>query len=399
MHFTGMLGCGLLLYAPLLIASFAAISTHPQLLLLALSVVLVALVGPVINGFLYLAIKPVALVPFLIFIDVTVTEFLRVLLLFTLYRVESVTRRCGQLLAASPMRFALVSATVGCGFGAVSALRGAGTLFDSTQRMTFYTRGTTAYNLNVCPRLPLLIHSTLQAFLLLLCQVAWGVMTGQAVTTLQKLQQPQKAWRRFLLFYRVNISKKRLLVVDELEPLRGTPDTQMDVDTPPQQEKGEEAPPFVTSISEDEEPHRVCSREGVDTTEQQEKEGGGENETRGEFVCFIKTPTVAMKDDGGSEPLLPPREQEEMQLPEPTLLHTKPLLAVASLLAPFLLHLLFAMFSLFNSGAYDEVRQKDVPRRGCVMSLPLQASVTAVSLVWMAGIIHVERTRVNCLGQ
>ncbi|KAF8296406.1 putative Aph-1 protein [Trypanosoma cruzi] len=396
MYLTGMLGCGLLLYAPLLIASFAAIATHPQLLLLALSVVLVALFVPFISGVLYLVMKPVALLPLLILVDVTITEFLRVWLLFTLYRVESVTRSYGQLIVASPMRFALVSAAVGCGFGAISVLRGAGTLFDSTQRMTFYTRGTTAYDLNVCPRLPLLMHSTLQAFLLLLCQVAWAVMTGQAVTALQKLQQPQKAWRRLLLFYRVNTSKKKLPAVDELEPLRGSPDTQINVDTPPQQKKREEAPPLVTHISEDEEPHRVCPREWVDNTEQREKEGDGDGEERGEFVCFIKTPQVAMKDDGGSQPLLPPREQEETQLPEPTLLRSKPLLAVASLLAPFLLHLLFAMFSLFNSGAYNKATQKEVPRRGCVISLPLQASVTAISLLWMAGIIHVERARVAC---
>ncbi|ESL09259.1 hypothetical protein TRSC58_03024 [Trypanosoma rangeli SC58] len=407
MHWIGIVGCCILIYGPLVIASVAALATHPQLLLLALSALLVALLGSFITALLFLATKRAPLAPLLVVVSVTVTGVLRVGLLFVLYRAESLARSYGQLLASSPMRFALVSAAVGCSFGAVSAMRGTGTLLDSTQRLKFYTKGTTTYDMNVCPRLPLLMHSALQSFMLLLCQVAWAVMTGQAVAALQLLRQPQRAWRQLLYFCGGNTSGGTAAVLDALEPCSDAPDTPMEADISPQPETAEQAPPSPSPLAspcvEGELPatsfcERVQRTEREAKEEEEEKEEERDAKRAEKYLHPASSLTVEPNHSAGFEPLLSQQEKQPVSLPEPTLLYKHPLLAVASLSAAFVLHLLFALASLLNLAARNAGTRSGAPPRGCVVSLPLQATITLVSLLWMAALIRLERARVTCEG-
>ncbi|RNF08415.1 uncharacterized protein Tco025E_07181 [Trypanosoma conorhini] len=404
MYLVGILGCCILLYGPLLIAAAVVLARHPQLLPLVLAAAFVALLSPFLTGLLYLAIKRASLAPLFIVVSVTVSEVLRVWLLLIFYRVELLTRRHGQLLAFSPMRFALVSAAVGYGFGAVSAMRGAGTLLDSTRRLTFYTRGTTAYDLGLCPRLPLLMHSTLQSFMLLLCQVAWGVMTGQAVAALQEPRQPRRGWRRLLCLCGGSAYDRAAVVVDQLEPCPDTPSTPMEGDVPPRSPGAEKTPPPPPSLAPlcmEEEPPAPAFHERVQRTQREEEAADGEADdakmAEG-YLGPLPAPVVATNDGGGSQPLLSPQERPPTPLPEPTLLYKTPLLAVASLGAAFLLHLGFALASLLNLAAHNVGRRGEGSLRGCVVSLPLQATITAASLLWMAALIRLERARVTCAG-
>lgn len=389
MHFSGIVGCGLLLYAPLFFASAAALAVHPQLLLVALSAAFVAFIGLFLTALFYLLLQQSAPASLFVVFYVVVTGVLRVLLFFGLYRGECAARRYGQLFVASSIRFALVAAAVGCGFGAVSTLRGAGTLLDATRRLSFYTEGTTAYNLNACPRLPLLVHSAIQAFLMFCAQVAWAVMTGQAVAALQRAQH---SWRECLLCDCDCAPDASGVIVEGPEFSQGLPRTPglagPSRNSGTAERLSSSFVPCATKHVETSIEH-ACERGHHAGREEAEEAEGAENRPH--------SPAPGAGDgtitggNGGGRPLLAPQNNHESWLSQPTLLYRAPFLAVLSLIAVFALHLLFSLASVLNTGAYDDVAQEEIPWRGCVASLPIQAAVTVVSLLWMAGILHMER--------
>ncbi|KAH9598248.1 hypothetical protein LSM04_008615 [Trypanosoma melophagium] len=429
MYLSGIIGSFLLLYAPLVICGVASAVYKPQLLVVALFGAGASLLSFLITGLFYnilLSLFPsytntsLFLATVVVIVHVAAAGALRVYLFTGLLRVEGYARVFGQLLNASPLRFAFVAVAAGCGFGALSALRGAGTLMDATRRLTFYTAGTTAYNMRICPQLPLLLHSTLQAFLMLFAQIAWAVMTGQAIAALQEVPV-KEAWRMFIrsccFCCRQQTSCVEDIVLESSDdvfymPLRpASPDvgemisavksTESTgvveyVDSVRQTRKSTHSPQRETEVPHGTQSETIPSLE--EGREREVVEGKGSEFTQSneeELLETIKRTTQETEKEEAvtgsasvnNEEELPP----QLLLPKRTLLVETPSIALASLIASILLHLLFALASLLNRGAYNDETHEEVPLRGCAVSLPFQAFITAVSLIWMSFLLYNEK--------
>ncbi|RHW71862.1 Aph-1 protein [Trypanosoma brucei equiperdum] len=426
MHFIGIVGCFLFLYSPLCLLTAVSLRAYPQLLIIALFGAVSAYVSLLLTGILYTIVQNVrtedhtnAISYVVVLIQVCTSILFRVMLFVFLYRLERFARGYGQLIAKSSSRFALTSAAVGCGMGMVSSLRGAGTLLDATRRLEFYTDGTTLYDFNICPQMPLLQHAVLQAFLLLLCHIAWAVMTGQGVVALL-----------------VRRDKRRTLFDPLSDTLLGTDDYSGDypnraadvlvtnynpdvVDNPqpagnaviegesPAAAGGEGLTSSGTApavVSEQEpwgyqlnQPQRE-EEEGTNLLTTSSDKGPKTQEVGDEERISEQDTGVDTQDDGYGPSAQQSTQLLSKSLQEPTVLHRAPTVAVASLVSAAALQLSFSLFSLLSTGAYNYKTMEEVPFRGCMVTLPAQAAITAASLNAMFGLLRAEGFGNNAVG-
>lgn len=220
MHASEQLGSFLLLFAPYLVACGESLH-RPQLLIIWLTAACAAYVVALLSSLFFLVVTvggveitshpssltaasahslPVAVA--VVLVQVVLQCVARLAVLYAVLRVQTVLRREHQLIVWSEHRFVPTAAAVGFGFGFVSTALSGGAFFDAARRLSHYTTAVTAYNVNVCPQLPTLIHLSVQCFLLSISHVAWGVMAGQSIAALNEFgiaRYAERLWQRVRL--------------------------------------------------------------------------------------------------------------------------------------------------------------------------------------------------------
>lgn len=117
------------------------------------------------------------------------------LFVFLLF-VNGMLRRDHQVLISTRFRFTPIGCVVGLGYGAASLLLSIGFILDaelqlvgSRERGSWFSlspqssaaNSITAYDLHVCPQMPVLVHRSLQALLFSLSSASWGIVHGICV--------------------------------------------------------------------------------------------------------------------------------------------------------------------------------------------------------------------------
>nr|CCC90839.1 conserved hypothetical protein [Trypanosoma congolense IL3000] len=407
MHFEGIIGCFVLLYLPLCVLVAASFRTYPQLILVALLGAFTSYSSLLVTGIFYTVLQ--ALLPHektslvayvVVLVNTVISTVFRGVCVLVIYRVECAARRYGQTVAKSSFRFAIISAAVGCGMGSVSSLRGSGTLLDATQRLTFYTDGTTLYDFSVCPRMPLLQHSVLQASLLLVCHIAWSVMTGQGMVAVmirrdqRKLaasSSPNPSFSAEVYPCEAPMKAAGDVALEGREvPLPGANRDEHDpADTGGCEAYGNKMHPATDAAGNDPSTrgvHAESHHPGFLQREEQHSSDRPVCEPPSGQLPVGKDSLMSCGEVNGGDnaeaaaevhnktPLLP------CKLQEPTVLHKAPSVAVASVVGASVLQFAFAFSSLLNSGAYNYATMEEVPYRGCATSLPFQILITTASL-------------------
>lgn len=231
--------CAILLYGPYCIVGYATIRKHPQLFLIWLFSVIWAYVTTYwMTSLLYVSILPkgdsfelslysrstddltatwdpwcsavrsyklssfssspdrTQLIKITIFVFEQLMQFSsKTILFFLILHINSCLRRNKQMLLVSYYRFVPVGATVGLGYAGASLLLTSGTLLDADVQLAglqtkghFFpalasspslwntARSVTAYDLHVCPQLPVVVHRSLQSFLYSIGNMLWGII-------------------------------------------------------------------------------------------------------------------------------------------------------------------------------------------------------------------------------
>lgn len=250
MFILGRVACALILYGPYCIVGSAIFKSKPQLLLIWLGAVIWAYITSYwITSLLFSSIHstnnydgvpvllggsensvmlwmPWCIAPFTLatkyfssfnlrvkWIKITIFVFQQIVqfcsktffFLLLLY-FDSTLRRDNQVLLRSSFRFVPVGATVGLGFAAASLLVSSGALLDSELQLVglqskghFFralasspsiwmtARSVTAYDLHVCPQLPVVVHRSIESFLFSIASMTWSIIHSSAVAAFYEL--------------------------------------------------------------------------------------------------------------------------------------------------------------------------------------------------------------------
>eukprot|EP00796_Vickermania_ingenoplastis_P012113 gene12113-8337_t len=200
----GELGCALLLYGPYAIIGAATLARLPQLFIIFLAALLWSyLLVYCLTALLFESIRPptaVAWSPWctpappvhwLVPMQVVLWLFQqlcvfasRSLLILVLLRANQWLRRDHQVLVECDFRFTPVGCAVGLGYGAASMLLSSGPLLSATRSFGAAASGVTAYDLHVCPGVPLIFFRCTQSLLYTFANAAWGIVHGIAIAAL-----------------------------------------------------------------------------------------------------------------------------------------------------------------------------------------------------------------------
>jgi hypothetical protein len=318
--------------------TFAAVCA-PQLVIVALFAAIMFVVPRVVTGTLFALCQQDMNVPALfILAHALAEEVARLKMLQWLLRAELFFQKSGGQVLHS--RLTHLGVAVGVGFGLTQLLTGpAGTLAAYSYQFVSDS-GDVAFNPSACVGMDALAHAGLQAFLLYTCQVCWSVLV-----VLLGLVPPSTATAA-----PANVDG------GHAAPAPSPADAS--------QREMQTAPRLAAALSS----------EGVDDDQK------------------VKTPLIAARKNGSGATTTSRGRPKRVVLLVTRAAIRLPLTSShresAALAAVATLHVLFVCFSFLNSGAVDRSTMQADTLRGCGVSLPLQAIVTALSLscaVWAAG--------------
>ncbi|CCW66659.1 unnamed protein product [Phytomonas sp. Hart1] len=417
-------GCFLLLFAPYLIAFVKIERWSPQLITIVLSGACAGILSLVITTVLMKGLKWVCgatswtpgLAGVVIFTQVGIQFTLKGVVIWSWVWVQERLRRERQVLVSCKCRFAPVSGALGLGFAMVSTWSTGGVLFDAYRQLSHFSPYAAAYDLDVCPQLPMLVHSSFQCAMLTLCHVSWGIMAGQPFVALA--QYGVRAYlgglrRRLRPFY---VPMREVNIVD----IRSGSD-----DSAPEAKQSDETignggPNLGTeslmSAVATNDTKRKSIPEGLETDFQSLTREEIEGASRGLEKSPEQVPKVKPREDAEGHSLsVEPKEapatasdaatttnifegplyRYDGVIPADTifLLHLD--FALLSLVFAFTLQVIFSMISISHSGALDVATYVEVPTRGCVVSLPIQIVVLTVSVLWALWTLREEMMNID----
>ncbi|CCW65274.1 unnamed protein product [Phytomonas sp. EM1] len=329
-------------------------------------------------------------------------------------------RKENQVLVWSECRFAPVSGAVGLGFGMTATWATGGVLFDAFRQLPHFSERAAAYDLDACPQLPLLVHSSLQCAMLTLCHVSWGIMTGQPAAALaqQGVRSYLRGLRRrlrplYVPMRAVNVVDVTLEVDGGLHDAEQSENAREDAETNLGTEDSMSAvvadvagtkstpealttdlPPLMREEVEGGLRDRVESQERAPTMRPRE---GAPAHPLNVGLKQTVAATVGTTSDAATaaNPFESSLYRYNGIIPMDTIFLSHLDFAFSSLVSAFILQTVFSMMSIVHSGALDIATGAEVTTRGCVVSLPIQLVVLTVSVLWALWTLREERVKID----
>lgn len=416
MYTSGIIGCLVLLYGPYAIAAvLVMLRQKPQLVVVWLMSALCSVASLILVGVLYAAVQArttgsgAALPAVLVLLQLLLQLPLR-FAVFALWQfVQRQLRHERQVMVWSSRRMTPVSCAVGLGFGFTSMLVTGGLMLDATRQFAHYTPGAAAYNLDVCPQLPVLLQTSLQSFLLTLCHASWGVSTGQPALALREFGVRAyftDLWRRI-----GPSSGVTAIIVSENDLLNsnGGSDSFREFAAPHrpvQLPAAAEKQPAVHGTPDEDEPlpahgHTPRTREEHESSDEATAgpvaavSSGGVDDTDADPPRPSQVLAASTATGSGQPRRLVRVRPYQGIIPADTVLTEHLDVAFASIVLTLVFQILFSCLSLFHAGAFSNARMSEVATRGCVVSLPLQLVITMLSVLWALWIAREEHVKLD----
>lgn len=342
------------------------------------------------------------------------------LLAFFLYMNE-VLKADNQAIDASQYRIVALSACIALGYSAASSVLSGGLLLDAQLKVTSeahamkfssYAATPVAYDLHVCPQLPVVVHRSFESFLFSLSTLAWFIVHGLTVAAL--VDKGIRSALRDIFQHSEGLNRRRADgtpcdIEERLCDNRRKMEISVDANKGPVYEREESCVSRVLRHS----PSPSAKHSSSASTESREDREAGEGEEPAvgymtESMRFFNNEDyldLELQKPSSCSSAVVVDETKLKRLDEVfgpgnaaprtaeytyTYHHFRTAFFLSCIVA--LLQLVFTGLTLRlrqgnrNRGSYDCAALAVVPNQGCAMSLPLQLVITVFSIIialWM----------------